>query len=111
MRAGQIVGFLCLAFVAPVLAAPEVAKKSDSFVDSIGVNSHFGNSIYTGGNAYADPRIQTELGALGVRHIRDHSWNDSAFPIVDSLNATYGVKANLILGETTRSPAELQALL
>src|SRR6185295_16046842 len=92
-------------------AAVEAARSADRFVDSIGVNTHFGNAIYTGGNAYADPGIEAQLAQLGVRHIRDHSWNDTALGIVDSLSATYGIRGNLILGETSRSPADLVNLL
>jgi hypothetical protein len=92
-------------------AAPEAARKADSFVESIGVNTHFGNAIYAPDNAYGNPAIQSKLAELGVRHIRDHSWNDIALGIVDSLNSVYGVRANLILGETTRSPADLVNLL
>ena len=108
-----------LAFIAGVLlvgiksaaAATETARIADRFVDSIGVNTHFGNAIYTGGNAYADPAIEAKLAELGVRHIRDHSWNDTALGIVDSLYANYGIHGNLILGETSRSPADLVNLL
>src|SRR4051812_8633669 len=78
-------------------AAPETAKVADRFVDSMGVNTHFGNAIYTGGNAYADPGIEAKLAELGVRHIRDHSWNDTALGIVDNLYSTYGIRGNLIL--------------
>src|SRR3954469_21525848 len=93
------------------MAAAEAARSADRFVDSIGVNTHFGNAIYTGGNAYADPNIEAKLAALGVRHIRDHSWNDTALGIVDGLAANYGIRGNLILGETSRSPADLVNLL
>src|SRR6266513_2904710 len=92
-------------------AALEQPKPADSFVDSIGINTHYGNSIYIGGNAYADPAIDAKLGALGVRHLRDHSWNDAAVARVDGLYNAYGIRTNLILGETTRSPADLQLLL
>src|SRR5215216_7815204 len=92
-------------------AAAEPAGSADRFVDSIGVNTHFGNAIYTGGNAYADPNIQAKLAESGIRHIRDHSWNDTALGIIDSLSANYGIRGNLILGETSRSPADLVALL
>jgi hypothetical protein len=103
---------LLVSLAAPrVRAAVEVAKSADAFVDSMGVNTHFGNSIYVGGNAYADRNIDAKLGALGIRHIRDHSWNDEALTIVDNLYTTYGERANLILGETTRSPADLVNLL
>ncbi len=94
-----------------VSAITEAARSADRFVDSIGVNTHFGNAIYTGGNAYADPGIQAKLAELGVRHIRDHSWNDTALNIIDSLSANYGIRGNLILGETSRSPADLVNLL
>src|SRR5256885_14010093 len=104
MRKGWIVASLLLLGV-QAFAAPELAKPADSFVDSIGVNTHFGNSIFVGGNAYADPRILGEMGSLGVRHIRDHSYNDEAIAIVDTLKNTYNIRSTLILGETTRSPA------
>lgn len=92
-------------------AATVQAKPADSFVDSLGINTHYGNGIYTGGNAYADRRIDAKLAELGIRHIRDHTWNNEGLAIVDNLHTTYGVRANLILGETTRSPADLVNLL
>jgi hypothetical protein len=94
-----------------VAASVEIAKRSDSFVDSIGINTHYGNAIYTGGNAYADRRIDQKLAELGVRHIRDHSWNDTALEIADNLYTEHGIRTTLILGETTRSPADLVNLL
>ena len=102
---------LCVVGATVAHAAVEQAKSADAFVDSIGINTHYGNSIYVGGNAYANPVIDTKLGDLGIRHLRDHSWNDEALAKIDSLNTTYGIKANLILGETTRSPADLVNLL
>jgi hypothetical protein len=92
-------------------ARAETARAADAFVNSIGINTHFGNGIYVGGNAYADRRIDAKLAELGVRHIRDHSWNDTGVALVDNLNLSYGIKADLILGETTRSPADLVNLL
>ncbi len=92
-------------------AAPETARSADRFVDSMGVNTHYGNAIYVGGNAYADRGIDAKLAELGIRHVRDHSWNDTALSIVDNLYATYGIRGNLILGETSRSPADLVNLL
>src|SRR5438034_7903733 len=109
MRKGWIVAIVLL-LGAYALAAPEAAKPADSFVDSIGVNTHFGNSIFVGGNAYANPQIQEKIAALGVRHIRDHSYNDEAIAIIDHLKNTSDIRSTLILGETTRSPAQLQAI-
>src|SRR2546427_547874 len=52
MRRGIFSFAMALCLGVPIAFAVEQAKKSDSFVDSIGVNTHYGNSIYTGGNAY-----------------------------------------------------------
>jgi hypothetical protein len=100
---------LCLAPAARAVVEP--ARPADSFVDSIGINTHYGNSIYVGGNAYANPVIDVKLGELGIRHLRDHTWNDFGLARIDGLYSTYGIRTNLILGETTRSPADLVNLL
>jgi hypothetical protein len=100
-----------LALTAASYAATETARSADAFVDSIGINTHYGNGIFVGSNAYGDRRIDAKLGALGIRHIRDHSYNDTGVALVDSVNLTYGIRADLILGETTRSPADLVTLL
>src|SRR3954467_5480365 len=102
---------VALTLTAYSAAAFESAKSADHFVDSIGVNTHFGNAVYTGGNAYADPGIEAKLGELGVRHIRAPSWSEAARGVVDGLSSTYGIRGNLILGETSRSPAALVNLL
>ena len=104
---------LSVVFVADASApaATVQAKPADAFVESLGVNTHYGNGIFTGGNAYADRRIDAKLAALGIRHIRDHSYNAEGVAFVDNLYSTYGIRANLILGETTRSPADLVSLL
>src|SRR5204862_286626 len=109
-HAGKIAIFLLLA--SPALAASETAKSADAFVDSIGVNTHYGNAIFGGdSNAYGNPLLDAKLAALGVRHIRDHSYNDTGIARVDAINSQYGIKATLILGETTRSPATLVGIL
>src|SRR5437667_8079899 len=106
-RIGHWAAGICVMGATVARATVEVAKPADAFVDSIGINTHYGNSIYTGANAYANPAIDAKLGALGVRHIRDHSYNDEALAKIDGLNTAYGIKANLILGETSRTPADL----
>ena len=95
----------------PALAVVEPAKSADAFVESIGINTHYGNSIFTGGNAYADPQVDAKLANLGIRHIRDHSYNNEALAKIDGLYNNFGIKTTLILGETTRSPADLVNLL
>jgi hypothetical protein len=106
-------GVLSVVFIAgaPAHAATVQAKPADAFVGSLGVNTHYGNSINIGSNAYADRRVDEKLAALGIRHIRDHSYNAEGVAVVDNLNSNYGIRANLILGETTRSPTDLVTLL
>jgi len=54
--------------------AMEQAKQSDSFVDSIGVNTHFSYLNTTYGNAAL---MESELIQLGIRHARDGAGNQS----------------------------------
>ena len=105
--------FVALVWAAPTRtsAAPVTAKRADAFVDAVGVNTHYGNAVYVGGNAYADRRIDAKLTELGVRHLRDHTWNDTGLKLVDKLYATRKIRTTLVLGETTRSPADLVKLL
>jgi hypothetical protein len=108
-RVIQLVALLVCAV--PALAASESARKADAFVDSIGVNTHYGNATYGAANAYGNPALDAKLFALGVRHIRDHTWNDTGLTRVDGLYSQFGTRATLILGETTRSPATLVDIL
>lgn len=93
------------------LAATEHAESADAFVDSIGVNTHYGNAAHGAGNAYANPLLDAKLAELGIRHLRDHTWNDAGLKRIDSLHTKYGIRTNLVVGETTRSPAELVNIL
>jgi hypothetical protein len=106
--AGVLVVF---ALASHTFAVVETARRADDFVDSIGVNTHYGNAGNGPGNAYANPALDAKLAELGVRHIRDHTWSDIGLTRVDGLYQTYGIRANLILGETSRSPATLVNLL
>lgn len=91
-------------------ATPQSARPADAFVDAIGVNTHFGNAQYPE-NAYANRLIAAKLASLGVRNIRDHTWNDAGLQRVDELYRKFGIRATLVLGETTRSPRQLVQLL
>ena len=111
-RCGRLRGALVVLFMlwTAAASAAEQARSADAFVDSIGINTHYGNAIYVGGNAYANPAIDEKLGALGIRHLRDHTWNETGLARIDGLYNSYGVRTNLILGETDRSPAQLAEL-
>ena len=110
-RIGLSCASVILASAGVSRAAPEAARSADAFVDSIGINSHYGNAGNGPGNAYSNPLLDAKLGELGIRHLRDHTWSDIGLVRIDGLFATHGVRTNLILGETTRSPAELVDLL
>jgi hypothetical protein len=102
------VAILCTCVAAS--AKPQAAQRADVFLNSIGVNTHFGNATYPE-NAYANPQVGEKLAELGIRHIRDHSWNDVGVRKVDELFKKHGIRATLVLGETNRSPAEVVKLL
>jgi len=62
---------ICTGLLAPSgYTQPQPARSADSFVDSIGINTHlyYDDSVYY--KNYSDI-IKPELQALGVRHIRD----------------------------------------
>jgi hypothetical protein len=86
----------------------ETARSADSFVDSFGVNTHFRN-----GDPYANPGILTALSDLGFRHIRDNADQTSVggFNTIDSLNTTYGIKTDFVLGDTFSTPSQLATIL
>jgi hypothetical protein len=74
-----------LAFGVPCLSAapntaPEQAKMADSFVDSIGVNTHFGfgRSNYAWGTNYSTI-ILPIFKSSGIRHIRDVAYSSNSW--------------------------------
>src|SRR5688500_9197436 len=105
------VACVIIATATAAIAAEEPAKSADAFVDSIGGNTHYGNAANGIGNAYFNPLLDAKLAELGIRHLRDHTWSDAGLARIDGLYTTYGIRTNLILGETTRSPAQLVNLL
>src|SRR5215204_1803355 len=102
---------LCGLTCTSALAAPAAARSADAFVDSIGINTHYGNAGNGPGNAYSFTQLDAKLAELGIRHLRDHTWSEIGQLRIDGLYNTYGIRTNLILGETTRSPAQLVNLL
>lgn len=55
-------------FAFPLRAAPEQARSADSFVDSIGVNTHWTYMDTPYGSAYA--KVKDLLVQSGIRHVR-----------------------------------------
>ena len=86
------------------MAAPELARSANDFVDSIGVCTHWGYGDTPYGYAY--PQVKKLLGELGVRHIRD-GYN----PRMRDLYQTYGINATLICGPQSGGiPSIIQTL-
>lgn len=71
---------LCLLGIHSALHA-ENARPADSFVDSIGVNTHFGHSWYQ------TSTIKERLRDSGIRYIRDNGASDAT---MSELYSTYG---------------------
>jgi len=88
-------------FVPSVSAAPETARSADSFVDSIGVNTHlfYDDSVYY--QKYNEI-IKPKLLDLGVRHLRD-SGTRNLNGYLDRLRelSTFGVHTTLIFDPRT----------
>lgn len=90
-------------------ALAEPASAADSFVNSIGVNTH---TTYTD-TAYSQfGNVKSKLVALGVRHVRENlvAGRPDQYQALNDLAAS-GIKSDLILGDPSNGPAGLNALL
>jgi len=74
-------------------AAPVPAKSADSFVDSIGVNTHF---TYGGTPYERFDEMKSKLQEVGIRHIRDGGYNDPDFFNKLRELGSVGIKSNII---------------
>ncbi|WP_250126122.1 hypothetical protein [Chroococcidiopsis sp. CCMEE 29] len=97
-------------FVSSVNAASETARSADSFVDSIGVNTH----LYYQNSAYYqkyEELIKPKLLELGVRHIRDGGTRNLN-GYLDRLKelAKQGIRCTLSFDPRTITPQEAVAL-
>ncbi len=78
---------------AALSAAPVTAASANDFVNSIGVNTHWG---YTDTQYYLNySTVKQKLIALGVRHIRDSGSSDDVIAKMKDL-AGAGIKTNYI---------------
>jgi hypothetical protein len=97
--------------LAPAATASDahLASGADTFVDSIGVNTH----TFYSDTAYGDfEAIKAKLGELGVRHIRENLALDRPDQY-EGLNelAAMGVKSTLILGEPSEEASNLGEMI
>lgn len=97
--------------MSPAHAAPETARSADSFVDSIGINTHlsYSDSVYF--NEY-DSIIKPKLQKLGVRHIRDAAV-DVQSGYLERLNElkTLGISSTLVRGPNDGSAKDVVPLI
>ncbi len=96
---------LLLAFT--FTARSEQARSADSFVESIGVNTHLGytDTVYRDYNTVIRPR----LIELGVRHIRDGTWSSNILNRYLDLHTNGGVRV-LLISNPKRAVAQAKAL-
>jgi hypothetical protein len=82
------------------------AQKADSFIESIGVNTHlfYDDTVY---HQKYEEIIKPKLLELGVRHIRDSGTRNSN-GYLDRLEElkSYGISSTLIFGPNTGTPAD-----
>ena len=102
------VGALMLHGLTPADAAPEAAKVSDTFVNSIGINTHlpYKDTPYANYAGLVKPRLQE----LGIRHIRDNAYDHgdaTHYAKLKDLSAI-GIKSNLFFHG--QQPVEVVAI-
>jgi hypothetical protein len=98
-----------------VQALPAIS--ADSFVESIGVNTHWGYlNVYT----YNYTGLKTKLAESGIRYVRDGAF-PAVFPRANDLYRSLGIKTIMLTGrrrngpwpqplDTTQIDAELNAI-
>jgi hypothetical protein len=97
--------------LAPAATASEAhsASSSDSFVESIGVNTH---TTYSD-TAYSNfVQIKTRLAELGVRHIRENLQLErpDQYERLNEL-AAMGIRSTLILGDPSEGSSSLEEMI
>ncbi|UYZ62044.1 RICIN domain-containing protein [Hymenobacter weizhouensis] len=91
--AGLLVAALILGALDPDPAQAQVAAKpADSFVESIGVNTHWSYPSYSN---YAG--LKQKLSESGIRYIRDSSYPGN-FDKYNELYSAHGIRTNVLLG-------------
>src|SRR3954465_13387532 len=88
-----VVGVLCLA---SVRARAQTARPAGSFVESIGINTHYNNAPYTD-TPYGNPQLAVKLNGLEIRHIRDNTQTPAGFSAITALYRAFGIRTNLVL--------------
>tara|TARA_Y100001933_G_scaffold265260_1_gene338622 strand:+ start:9391 stop:12930 length:3540 start_codon:yes stop_codon:yes gene_type:complete len=76
-----------------VLLSAVTASSAAAFVDSIGINTHFGKSS----GMFANPNLLDTLGDLGITHIRDNTNNTTAVDRLEYLYDQYGITTNMVV--------------
>jgi hypothetical protein len=100
---------LNLSICTSAYAKTEQAKKSDSFVDSIGVNVHlfYTNTAYKNFSSIIKPKLQE----LGIRHIRDNGISDPTYYSRLRELRQIGIKTTLVSGYPGVSPIQFQKIV
>ncbi|MDX6624108.1 MAG: hypothetical protein QOE75_2040 [Solirubrobacterales bacterium] len=99
-----------MAVPASASAAAVPARAADTFVDSIGINTH---TYYTNTEYYQDFGTVTQrLKELGVRHVRENLVPNRSdqYKMLNSL-AAQGIKSTLILGDPREGSQGLAKLV
>ena len=88
------------------LAAAEIPRRADDFVDSIGINLHLDIS--------APVYNESLIGGLGLRHFRSNVKPTSTATLLNrltSLYANYGTRVNIICDSTATTPVQYRDLM
>ena len=91
------------ALAAPLPLAPVKVFDADAFVDSVGVNVHLGSDPYLG----AFDTVRDQLGALGVRYVRDELRPDNDLGRWRTLHRLHGIRSHLLVSPVTNTVAEM----
>ncbi len=90
-----------------MLLSAVTASSAAAFVDSIGINTHFGKTS----GIYANPNLPGLLGDLGIKHLRDNTNTQLAADRLSDLYDDYGITTNMVVDWTGLDIAQRVAWL
>ena len=103
----MLIGMICtnvLIMSSTVSGQPVQAASAEEFLESIGINTHFGGAY---NYAYGHPGMPEMVHEIGFRHVRDNNTTISGSEILSNLYNDYGIQTNVVID--TNSETQLDS--
>ncbi|MDR3460683.1 MAG: hypothetical protein P4L76_00020 [Beijerinckiaceae bacterium] len=96
---------LCVPAAADAISYP--ISQAESFVDSVGVNTHLSSEPY----ASLYDRFRALIGASGIRHLRDELRASNDLALWSDLFETFGIRSQMLVSPSTNTVSEMSSYI